>query len=201
MNNYREILVTLAWRATVALLVLGLGWLLLATAKGGLGAMPQLLLGMALIVIAAIIIAPSLARLFAERSGNLFYPSMRFDGPQPMYSIPESRRKKGLTQEAFDGFLAISREHPQELKPYIEMIDIAIMDMRSADLAESTLHHGLQTLDSEQARGSLSRMYKAISSRLETSAPQPRRIISLNKDRAEPGAAPLPSEGAPSEGR
>jgi hypothetical protein len=199
MNNYQEILVTLARRAALAILVFGLGWLLLATAEDGWGAVPQLLLGIALFVMAAIIIAPSLARLLAEPSGNLFYPSMRFDGPQPMYSIPESKRKSGFPQEAFDGFHAISQEHPQELKPYIEMIDIAIMDMKSGDLALSTFRHGLQTLTDEQAKDSLSRMYKAISSRLDVSPPKPRRAITLKKGHAEPSAPPLHSAGTPSE--
>jgi hypothetical protein len=168
VNNYRDIRIALAWRGSLALLVYGLGWFLLAGAAGGWGAVPQLLFGMGFVVTAAIIVAAPIARLVAEPTGNLFWPSRRFDRPQPMYGIPESKRKKGLYQEAFDGFQAIAEEFPQELKPYVQMIDIAIVDMYNANLARAVLQSGLKTLKDDNARDALSRMHRAISSRLKT---------------------------------
>ena len=68
MNNYREIMVTLAKRGALAVLIFGAGWWVLATARGGFAAIGQLLYGFALLILAAILIAPSVARLVAERS-------------------------------------------------------------------------------------------------------------------------------------
>lgn len=62
----------------------------------------------------AVIIAPYLASLLAKPMGRLFYSGEQFDRPQPMYSIPEGKRKSGDYQEAFDGFQKIANEYPQE---------------------------------------------------------------------------------------
>ncbi|NQU38559.1 MAG: hypothetical protein HQ523_01250 [Lentisphaerae bacterium] len=168
----------LAARTGIAVLLFGGGWLLLAKASGGWAATPQLLLGMSCFVAAAIVIAPPIARLLAEPSGSLFYPRIPATRVQPMYSIPQANRKKGLTQESFDGFNTIAEEHPQDIEAYIEMMDIAMRDMKNAALAASIFQHGMATLKDEKARASLTTMYKAISSRGKA-PPSPRRAIRL----------------------
>lgn len=80
-------------------------------------------------IMGSIIIAFPLAELIAEPTGNLFWPSDRFDRPQPAYSIPQSKRARGLYEEAMAGFEKLAEEHPQEVQPYVEMIDIAIVNL------------------------------------------------------------------------
>lgn len=185
MTEHREELREWAWRLGIALLLLGGGWRLLATASGGWASTPQLLVGMSCLVATAIVIAPPIARILAEPSGNLFYPRLPATRVTPMYSIPKAKRKKGLTQEALDGYHTIAAEHPQDLEAYIEMIDIAMLDMKNPELATSIFQHGMATLKDEQARASLATMHKAISSRQQQVA-QPIRKIVLQSNIEEP---------------
>jgi len=170
MNDYRDILISLAWRLGLAAPVFALGWFLLASAEGGWAASPRLLVGMACIVVTAIILAPGLARLVAEPSGSLFYPGKRLGRPAPMYSIPQSKRKKGLCDEAMAGYEKIAAEYPGETKPYVEMIDIAIVDLRNPELAETIFRRGVSAAEKEEDRAALSKMYEAIRSRLKSPA-------------------------------
>jgi len=168
MNDDGGILRKIACRGLPALLVFGAGWFLLSRAVGGWGAAPQLLLGLACIVLAAIIAGPPLARLLAEPTGSLFYPIRRYDRPLPMYSVPAARRKEGRYEEAMQGYRDIAERHPGEVKPYIEMIDIAVTDMQDPDKAEAVFHQGLEALRKDDDRQALHKMYHALRSRLET---------------------------------
>ena len=62
MNNYRDIFISLFWRLPPTIAVGGLGWHILAHARGGFGAIGQLLFGMACLVTAAVIIASPIAK-------------------------------------------------------------------------------------------------------------------------------------------
>ena len=165
MNNYREKLTSLLWRLLPAAAIGAFGWFLLASANDGRAAIPGAFFGTACLVTAAIIIAPPIARILAEPAGNLFYPSRRFDRPQPVYSTGEAKRKNGLYQEAFDHFAGIAAEFPNELKPYVEMMDIAIVDMKNRALADKVFQQGMAALTNEDNRNGLRTMHKAISSR------------------------------------
>lgn len=145
-----------------ALVIGGLGWWLLATASGGFGATPRLLFGMGFIVMAAIVVAAPLARLIAEPTGNLFYPAKRRSRPLPMYSIPQAKRKQGHYEEAIAGFEQIAADYPGEVKPYIEMVDIAIMDLKDPDRAKAIFQRGVATLKKHEDQETLARMYRAI---------------------------------------
>jgi len=118
------------------------------------------------IVAGAIILASPLTRLLAEPAGSLFYPVRRFDRPQPMYSIPQSKRAKGLYEEAMAGFEKIAETYPDEVQPYIHMIDIAIVNLKDPDRANAIYQRGFSTLKQNDAKGELARMYSAIRTRL-----------------------------------
>lgn len=125
------------------------------------------LIAIVLLLSGAIIIAFPIARWISRPAGNLLYPDEEFDRPQPMFSIPEGKRKSGHYQEAFDGFQKIADEYPQELKSYIAMIDIAIVDMKNKKLADSVFHQGIAALDDKEERDTLAKMYKVIGSRMD----------------------------------
>ena len=133
MINYRVIFKRLGWRAVIAGAVLGLGAFVIS--KGLMlpywAGAPYFIFGMVIFVVAAIIMGMPLAGVVAEFVSNIFYPSEHYKKPQPVYGIPEAKRAKGLYQEAFDGFQKLSEEHPQVLKAYVEMIDIALVDMET----------------------------------------------------------------------
>ena len=156
----------IVWRSLPAVAIFALGWWLLATASGGWAATPRLLFGMACLLGAAVIMAPPLVRLIAEPSGNLFWPGRRFDRPQPMYSIPQSKKAKGLYEEAIAGFEKIAEEYPEEVHPYIEIIDITIVKLKDPERANATYQRGMSVLKKDEDKEVLARMYSAIRTRL-----------------------------------
>jgi tetratricopeptide (TPR) repeat protein len=167
MSNYRDILLSLLKRAPIAVLFLLIGILILFRAGGDLlQAFAMSLLGCASIIVAAIILAFPLARLIAESSGNLFWPGTQFFRPQPVYGIPQSKRAKGMYEEAIAGFDKIAQDYPDEVKPYIEMIDITIVNLKDPDRASAIYERGLSLLKKDEDREALARMYGAIRTRL-----------------------------------
>ena len=159
MNEYPSLWRSLGWHALVAV-----PFLLLAFLSGYSLASPLLIL------LAALIVARPIARLLAESSGSLFFPNEHFERPQPMYSVPQARRKEGRPEEAIAGFARIAEDHPEEVQPWIEMIDIAIVDLRDGDRAEHFYREGLATLADPASRDELTGVYEAIRTRL----PRPR---------------------------
>ena len=83
-----------------------------------------------------------------------------------MYSIPESKRTQGLYEESITGFERIAEDYLDELKPYLEMIDILIRNLKDAARAEVIYQHGMSLLKSEKDKAVLAGMYTAIRSRL-----------------------------------
>ncbi len=124
-------------------------------------------MGSSSIILGAIILAFPLARLVAEPGGNLYWPGKELDRPQPMYSIPQAKRARGLFDEAMAGFQRIASEYPEEVKPYVEMIDIAVVDLRDKDMAAAIYRRGISVLKNDDDREALKRMYLGISSRLD----------------------------------
>lgn len=124
------------------------------------------LIACSLIIAGAILIAPGLAGFLAEGSGSLFWPGKKFDRPLPMYSIPQSKSKKGLYEEAMTGFEKIAENYPDEVQPYIEMIDIAICNLKDPARANLIYQQGMSILKKEDSRQSLAQMYGAIRTRL-----------------------------------
>lgn len=168
MNNVRDTVTSLLLRLIPAVVLFGFGWFLILKASGGLGALPLLLVGMGCFLVGSTLVARPIARLIAEPAGNLFYPDARFDRPQPMYGIPESQRKKGIYEEAMAGFEKIAAEYPDEIRPYIEMIDIAIVELKDTERANAIYCRGIAVLKRGEDKEVLARMYRAIRSRLKT---------------------------------
>lgn len=184
MTNYHSILLSLGRRLLVALPFLGFGVLLLFRAGGGWGAgAAQGLFGSAMILIAAVILAFPLARLLAEPVGSLFYPSGKFDRPQPMYSIPAGKRKKTLYEEAIADYEKIAADHPGEVKPYIEIIDITVTDLHDKARARRVYEAGIGALADEDARGRLHEMFEAISSQKSAEEKGERHTIPMDEQR------------------
>lgn len=155
MTNYRDILKSLAWRALLAAPFFVVGLRCMASVLSPL-----------FIVAGAIIVAMPLARFIAEPIGGLFYPVRRLSRKLPMYSIPQSKRAKGLYEEAIAGFEKIAKEYPRETQPYIEMIEITIVDLKDPERANRVYQHGMSRLKKVEDREMLERMYNAIRSRL-----------------------------------
>lgn len=170
MDQYREALVSLARRAIIGMpfLIVGFVFLLRTDGCSRGEALIRGLLGCSAIIVSAIILAFPLARLIAEPAGNLFYSRKRLSRPLPMHSMVEAKRKRGEYGEAMMDYEKMVQEYPQEVKAYIAMIDIAIVDMKSGEKADGILAQGIATLSRDEDREILTRMHTAIRSRLKS---------------------------------
>lgn len=158
-----NLFINLLKRLILAALLFSAGFYLLRQ-----GNITFLFFGFAAFIFGAMIVAFPLAELFAEPTGNLFWPSAQYDRPQPQYSIPQSKRARGLYEEAMAGFEKIAEEYPDEMQPYIEMIDIAIVNLHDPQRAEAVFQRGISALKKDEDRETLARMYGAIKTRLNS---------------------------------
>jgi len=127
-----------------------------------------------LAVFVGVNVAPGIGEFFGSRFCGWLYPTDRFNRPQPMYGVPAAQRARGLYEEAIAGYEKIAEDYPGEVKPYIEMIDIAVVNLEDRDMAKAILYRGLDVLKREQDRKVLSRAAKSIISRLD---PEPDWVI------------------------
>lgn len=160
VNRYGDLFIRLFKRSILAALFFLIGFYLLHTAF--------FIFGFVAFIAGAIILAFPLAELFAEPTGNLFWPSKQYDRPQPAYSIPQSKRARGLYEEAMAGFEKIAEEHPEEVQPYVEMIDIAIVNLHDPIRAQAIFRCGIDVLKKDEDREALARIYGAIKTRLNS---------------------------------
>ena len=165
----KQLLPALLTRAILpgALFAVGTGMLL------GAADVAQMLLGFLLFLVAAILVSGPLARGLAEPTGNLFWPRRYYDKPQPMYGIPQSRRAKGQLEEALAEYEKIAAAHPDEIRPFVEMIDLAIHDLRDADRANAIFQNGLARLAKADDKDRLAQAYAETRTRLDVRPPQP----------------------------
>ena len=166
-SDYTAILFAILRRTVPAAfaLAIGTGLLLGAGDAGGM------LLGFSFFLIAAIFLAGPIARLLAEPVGGLLWPKRYYDKPQPMYGIPQSKRAKGLPEEALAEYEKIVAVHPGEVRPHLEMIDIVLLDLKDPERADALYQRGLTTLTKPEDKNVLTRTYTATRTRLDVRPP------------------------------
>ena len=152
--------------AAVAL-ALGIGVLL------GAGNAAQMLLGFLFFLVAAIFVAGPIAQWLAEPMGSLFWPRKYYAKPQPMYGIPQSRRAKGLLEEAIAEYEKIAAAYPQEVRPWLEMLAVAIHDLKDAERAQTIFERGIALLKNADDKDLLARTYAETRTRLDAWPPHP----------------------------
>lgn len=146
-------------------------------------------IALAFVVLGAILIAVDLSAFVSGLFMNLIYPSRPAE-PQPMYGIPESRIANGLYDEAEQEYEKIIQEFPDEIKPHIDMINIAVVRMNDAELAEKLFQRGMSLIKDPAGKQALSESYKSILTRLKTdentrTTPISAEKIKATKDRIE----------------
>jgi len=118
------------------------------------------------VALGGILIAPDVTGYFAKFAGNIIW-THRDGKPQPIYGIPRSLAAKGRYEEAEKEYENIIQEFPNEVKPHIEMINIAILRLNDAELADQLYQRGMGLLQDPGDREMLARMYSAIRTRLK----------------------------------
>ncbi|MFH2218493.1 MAG: hypothetical protein ABII68_02385 [Pseudomonadota bacterium] len=116
---------------------------------------------MACFVTFAVIIAGPIAHLIAEPAGALYYPEKSSAKSPVDYDVPKSLKERGLYEDAWKEYEKIAAEHPEEVKPYIEMIDIAVINFKDDKRAEAVFLKGLSMLQDSEDRDLLKAMFEA----------------------------------------
>ena len=131
-------------------------WFLGSLERGGL---LGLIIGLCCIVLAGVIAGIPLARFIANTPCNLFFPDARFSRPLPLYSIPETKRTSGLYEEAISGYAKRAADYPQEMRPYLEMMDIAIVELHDTERAEQIFQQARSIFTKPEDREILEKKY------------------------------------------
>ena len=119
-----------------------------------------------LVVLGAIILSFDMVDFICYIFTDLLLPKKE-SPPTPMYGIPESLAARGKYIEAELEYEKIIENYPNEIKPHIDMINIAVMYLEDGDLAEKLHERGITLLSNEEARNTLTKMYNSIRTRLK----------------------------------
>ena len=150
MKNFNKIIASLAIRLLIAAPVFAYGWHLIAAAKSGWSNTPQIFFAMACFVACAFIVAPAVARLISEPTGALYYSDKKYILPPPLYDVAESLREQGRYAEAMTEYEKIAEQYPDETKPFVEMIDMAVEGFKDRELAKAIYKRGLSLFEDDK---------------------------------------------------
>lgn len=176
-QNYPDLIRQLLKRLAIAAPFFALGAFLVA--RNGRTNVLGVLWGLGFMTIGVAIVTVPLAGLLAEPIGGLVYFQGRHrDKLGPIYSMAEAMRSAGRYQEALAEYERMTHEFPGEIKPYVEMIDIAVVSLKDGPLAESFFHKGMEAFEKrEEARQTLKVRYGEIRSRLDRRTDLPESIV------------------------
>ena len=146
---------------------LGIGVLL------GAGNAAQMLLGFLFFLVASIFVAGPIAQWLAAPMGSLFWPRKYYARPQPMYGIPQARRAKGQLEEALAEYENIAAAHPDEVRPWLDMIDLAVHDLKDARRANAIFQTGIARLNKPADQDALAQVYAEVLTRLDVRPQRP----------------------------
>ena len=139
-----------------------LAWICIGNAVQEKGLILNLLGGVVCLLIGVFSIGKPLAGLFAEPSGSLFNPDDPTGSTLPMYSVPKAKFKKGQYEEAFLEYQKIAEEFPDEVKPYLEMMNIAGYNFKNREQVEEIYRVALVTIKDDKKREMIERTYHEI---------------------------------------
>jgi hypothetical protein len=124
-----------------------------------------LIIGLALLLPAAILFVFPLSRILSSPWGKLLYPDAKFDRPQPLYSLAEAQARREEYETAMTTYEQIAADFPEEIRPWIGMVEIAVMALNDLHRADTIYQRGIEQLTNPQARDTLERMFRGIRSR------------------------------------
>jgi hypothetical protein len=117
-----------------------------------------------LFLVAGLLWVGPITSFLAEPVGNLFFPKDRFDRPQPLYSLAEAQERRREFEQAMATYAGIAESFPDETRPWIGMLEIAIRDLHDPERAQQLYERGIAELTTPEARETLAVMYRGIRS-------------------------------------
>ncbi|MFC1498317.1 tetratricopeptide repeat protein [Verrucomicrobiota bacterium] len=134
-------------------------------------------LGPFFILAAAMLVASDIAGYLSR----LIIRTHRPTEPKPIYGIAESLVAKGKYAEAEQEYEKIIQEFPNEIKPHIDMINIAVKWLNNGQLAEQSYQRGMSLLRNPVDRNTLTETYTTIRTLLKNQNEENTKVISLEK--------------------
>lgn len=134
------------------------------------------LFSLLLAVLGVILIMPELVGFCSRLLTGQIYPSIEAT-PKPTYGIPESLAARGQYVEAEAEYEKIIAEFPDEVKPHIDLINIAVVRLNNGELAEKLYQRGLERLKNPADRETLTTAYEGIRTRLKTPEKLERKFV------------------------
>jgi len=182
MTEFRDHLASLGVRLLFAgpLFILSV-WLYVKASDSGQLGLGVGFLACGALIAGGIILAFPLAGMLSEFSGSLFYSGEKFAKAPPMYSIPQSKVKKGLYDEAMQLYVEMAAKYPEEIRPHIEMMNIAMIHLHDPERAKRIYEQAMTLFAKPDERDTLTRMYAAFQSCINATPDwQKRHRIPLN---------------------
>jgi tetratricopeptide (TPR) repeat protein len=120
---------------------------------------PFAILGASIMVLGVLLIAPDIAGWISPMLGSFLW-STRPPVRKPVYSAAEAHTINGRFAEAEQEYEQILSDFPDEIRPHIELIVIAIAELGDLERAEKHYQRGLQMLKNPAVREELTQVYQ-----------------------------------------
>ena len=170
----------LFWRIFPAAAALAAGYALMTAGSSISG----IFLGLICCLVGALCLAVPIAELGALVWERLIWSKSYYDKPQPMYGIPQARRVQGRFGEALAEYETILAAHPDEVRPHLDMVEIALLDLRDPELAHALYERGRERLKKPADQEALARVYAETLTRLEPKPAAPHLELAPPKPKA-----------------
>ena len=151
MTQERKQTITLFFQGFGSVTLMGLGlcsMVYIAGNGGGFAAVGPLLFSLMLICAGGFVMAPGLARGVAAPMGRLFYPHKPLE-PAPLFSLSRGLRHQGRFNDAMNEYRKVISEFPDAKDAYLEMIDMAVLEMDDRSLGRKILLEALVAINGD----------------------------------------------------
>ncbi len=160
MIELRKTVARLVGRLGLAALAAGYGRYLIVTSEPGIAGVSRLVAAMLCFVLAALIFTPALVRFVAELTGDVLDSGGFGGGNSPHFRVAADKRARGRHAEAMAELEQIAVEHPGDVRVYLEMLAIALVDLEDQEQARAICRRGKRAVKSRQDAGLLDAAYK-----------------------------------------
>lgn len=129
---------------------------------GAMGATLPLLGAVAGLLLLCIPLARPVANAIGEAAASLFFSNRRFDRPQPAYGVPEGFAIRGQVEEALRLYREIAADHPEEVRPWLESMELAWHVLSDAERTRRLCEEGLARVPRDADRKRLLDFHEAL---------------------------------------
>ena len=110
----------------------------------------------------AILISIPMRDLFSHLFPNVFFAYRWRDRPKPTFSIVRGLKKEHRYTDALAELHRMAEEESQEVDIWLEMLEIALIDLRDTILGEKIFREGISILETQSSRDMIQRFYSNI---------------------------------------